>query len=41
MRGPTYEELDTLVARNVRTRGFAKYKVDAYAEGNEALMKDG
>lgn len=41
MRGKTYEELDILFARNVRTRDFAKYKVDAYAEGTEALTKDG
>ncbi|KAH6972499.1 general substrate transporter [Ilyonectria sp. MPI-CAGE-AT-0026] len=37
----TFEELDILFARNVKTREFAKYKVDAYAEGEDALTKQG
>lgn len=37
----TFEELDILFARNVKTREFAKYKVDAYAEGEDALTKEG
>lgn len=40
-KGKTFEELDILFARNVKTREFAKYKVDAYAEGEDALTKEG
>lgn len=39
MRGKTFEELDILFARGVRTRDFAGYRVDAYAEGDAALSK--
>ncbi|KAK8129412.1 hypothetical protein PG999_001792 [Apiospora kogelbergensis] len=39
MRGKTFEELDILFARGVRTRDFAKTRVDAYVEGDEALTK--
>ncbi|KAK8086260.1 Maltose permease MAL31 [Apiospora phragmitis] len=39
MRGKTFEELDVLFARGVRTRDFAGYRVDAYAEGDGALRK--
>ncbi|KAK6844185.1 hypothetical protein PG995_014295 [Apiospora arundinis] len=39
MRGKTFEELDILFARGVRTRDFAKTRVDAYVEGEGALTK--
>ncbi|KAH8901621.1 sugar transporter [Thozetella sp. PMI_491] len=35
----TYEELDILFARHVKAREFSLYRVDAYAEGEESLMK--
>lgn len=35
----TFEELDILFARKVRTREFGSYKVDAYADGDNALLK--
>ncbi|KAB5545899.1 general substrate transporter [Coniochaeta sp. 2T2.1] len=38
-KGKTFEELDILFARRVKARDFAKYKVDAYAEGDDALVK--
>ncbi|KAF7555156.1 hypothetical protein G7Z17_g2383 [Cylindrodendrum hubeiense] len=38
-KGKTFEELDILFARGVKTREFAKYKVDAYAEGEDVLTK--
>ncbi|KAK7409225.1 hypothetical protein QQX98_008601 [Neonectria punicea] len=41
MKGKTFEELDILFARGVKARDFAKYKVDAYAEGEDALTKHG
>ncbi|KAF4449183.1 putative maltose permease (MalP) [Fusarium austroafricanum] len=38
----TFEELDLLFANNVATREFSKYKVDAYAENENALtIQDG
>ncbi|KAF4462674.1 maltose permease [Fusarium albosuccineum] len=36
----TFEELDILFARRIGAREFAKFKVDAYAEGGEALTKE-
>ncbi|KAK4139455.1 general substrate transporter [Dichotomopilus funicola] len=33
----TFEELDILFARRIRARDFAKYRVDAYAEGQAGL----
>ncbi|KAK2786148.1 hypothetical protein FQN53_006910 [Emmonsiellopsis sp. PD_33] len=39
-KGKTYEELDILFARRVRTREFAKYRVDAYVEGEGAITKE-
>jgi SP family general alpha glucoside:H+ symporter-like MFS transporter len=38
-KGKTFEELDILFARGVRARDFAKYRVDAYAEGEGVLKK--
>ncbi|KAK2764297.1 hypothetical protein FQN54_008989 [Arachnomyces sp. PD_36] len=38
-KGKTYEELDILFARRVGARKFAKYQVDAYVEGEEAVIK--
>lgn len=38
-KGKTFEELDILFARKVRARDFAKYEVNAYAEGEESLTK--
>ena len=35
----TYEELDILFARKVRTRDFKKYEVDPYATSEEELVK--
>ncbi|KAL2127902.1 hypothetical protein VTI74DRAFT_10001 [Chaetomium olivicolor] len=35
----TFEELDILFARGIKARDFAKYTVDAYAEGEEGLKK--
>jgi SP family general alpha glucoside:H+ symporter-like MFS transporter len=41
-KNKTFEELDILFANNVKTREFSKYKVDAYAEDENALtIKDG
>ena len=37
MKGKTYEELDLLFSRRIGTRDFAKYTVNAYAEGEDAL----
>jgi SP family general alpha glucoside:H+ symporter-like MFS transporter len=37
----TYEELDILFDAKIKARDFTKYKVDAYAEGDEALVKQG
>ncbi|KAH6695460.1 general substrate transporter [Plectosphaerella plurivora] len=37
----TYEELDILFDAKIKARDFAKYKVDAYAEGDESLIKQG
>ncbi|KAH6855850.1 general substrate transporter [Chaetomium sp. MPI-CAGE-AT-0009] len=34
-----FEELDILFARGIKAREFAKYSVDAYAEGEESLKK--
>lgn len=39
-KGKTFEELDILFARQIPARKFAKYRVDAYTEGDEALIKD-
>lgn len=39
MKGRTFEELDILFAKNISARNFAKYRVDAYSEGDEALTK--
>ncbi|KAI5456949.1 general substrate transporter [Mariannaea sp. PMI_226] len=36
----TFEELDILFARGIGAREFVNYKVDAYAEGGEALTKE-
>ncbi|KAI8623939.1 maltose permease MAL31 [Xylariaceae sp. FL1651] len=36
-KGRTFEELDILFLRRVKARDFAKYQVDAYAEGEDAL----
>ncbi|KAF2272710.1 MFS alpha-glucoside transporter-like protein [Westerdykella ornata] len=36
-KGRTFEELDILFANRVPAREFAKYKVDAYAEGEGAI----
>jgi SP family general alpha glucoside:H+ symporter-like MFS transporter len=38
-KGKTFEELDILFARKVKARDFAKYRVDAYAEGEDVLKK--
>lgn len=35
----TFEELDILFSRGVKARDFAKYRVDAYAEGEDVLRK--
>lgn len=40
-KGKTFEELDILFARRIPAREFAKYSVDAYAEGEESLRKRG
>ncbi|GLI71948.1 hypothetical protein PoHVEF18_000115 [Penicillium ochrochloron] len=37
-KGKTFEELDILFARKIGSRDFSKYRVDAYAEGTEALV---
>lgn len=37
----TYEEIDILFARCVRTREFGKYKVDAYADSEGKIFKEG
>ena len=34
-KGRTFEELDIMFGEKVRTRKFATYKVDAYAELND------
>ncbi|KAL2871432.1 general substrate transporter [Aspergillus lucknowensis] len=38
-RGKTFEELDILFARRVKTREFGRYNVDAYVEG-EGITKE-
>lgn len=38
-KGKTFEELDILFARGVKARDFAKFEVNAYAEGEESLNK--
>lgn len=38
-KGKTFEELDILFARSVKARDFARYEVNAYAEGEESLKK--
>jgi SP family general alpha glucoside:H+ symporter-like MFS transporter len=38
-KGKTFEELDILFARKISARNFAKYRVDAYTEGDQALTK--
>lgn len=38
-KGKTFEELDILFARKIKAREFAKYTVDAYAEGEESLKR--
>lgn len=40
-KGKTFEELDILFVRKVKARDFVKYRVDAYAEGDEALLREG
>ncbi|KAI6775282.1 hypothetical protein HG530_002040 [Fusarium avenaceum] len=41
-KNKTFEELDILFANSVKTREFSMYKVDAYAEDENALtIKDG
>lgn len=37
----TFEEVDILFARGVKTRDFGRYQVDAYAESGDALTKHG
>ncbi|KAF7158187.1 hypothetical protein CNMCM5623_002853 [Aspergillus felis] len=39
-KGKTFEELDILFARKISARKFAKYRVDAYSEGDQALSKE-
>ncbi|GIJ89495.1 hypothetical protein Asppvi_008437 [Aspergillus pseudoviridinutans] len=39
-KGKTFEELDILFARKISARKFAKYRVDAYTEGDQALSKE-
>lgn len=38
-KGKTFEELDILFSRKVKARDFDKYRVDAYAVGDEVLIK--
>jgi SP family general alpha glucoside:H+ symporter-like MFS transporter len=38
-KGKTFEELDILFANRVPAREFKKYRVDAYAEGEDAMNK--
>lgn len=40
-KSKTFEELDILFSNRVRARHFATYKVDAYAEGEDRLIKQG
>ena len=37
----TYEEIDILFARRIGTRQFGKYKVDAYADSEGKIFKEG
>lgn len=39
-KGRTFEDLDILFANRVGAREFCKYRVNAYAEGDEALIKE-
>ncbi|KAK7212799.1 hypothetical protein V2G26_019977 [Clonostachys chloroleuca] len=39
-KGRTFEELDILFMRGINAREFEKYKVDAYVEKDEALVKE-
>ncbi|RAL08039.1 sugar transporter [Aspergillus homomorphus CBS 101889] len=39
-KGKTFEELDILFARKISARKFAKYRVDAYTEGEQALSTE-
>ncbi|KAJ5758216.1 uncharacterized protein N7511_006910 [Penicillium nucicola] len=39
-KGKTFEELDILFSRKVKARDFGKYRVDAYAQGEEVLKKN-
>ncbi|KAI0008805.1 general substrate transporter [Xylariaceae sp. FL0662B] len=40
-RNKTFEELDILFSTRVKARDFAKYRVDAYARGQDRLIKQG
>ncbi|KAJ5664670.1 hypothetical protein N7462_011483 [Penicillium macrosclerotiorum] len=39
-KGRTFEELDILFERGCGAREFSKYRVDAYAEGHDALVRE-
>jgi SP family general alpha glucoside:H+ symporter-like MFS transporter len=39
-KGKTFEELDILFARKISARKFAKYRVDAYTNGDQALKEE-